>query len=152
MPYYVLVSVSIKIRLLTECDSTSTIFGWPRAAETAVGAHQVVGGYRGASAFTIGGPDRQSQHEWDGLIDEVRLWRAGLPDGLLLAVVGRARAKRRSGTGSSRTLPAWRPTPGRRATLRSGSLPASASADPETTALTDFCHVLLNSNEFLYVD
>ena len=36
--------------------------------------------------------------------------------------------------------------------LRSAASPAPAEADPYTAALVDFCHVLLNSNEFLYID
>jgi hypothetical protein len=35
---------------------------------------------------------------------------------------------------------------------QAAALAGSADADPETAALADLCHVLLNSNEFLYVD
>ena len=36
--------------------------------------------------------------------------------------------------------------------LFAGDAWSSAAGDPKTAAWADFCHVLLNSNEFLYVD
>ncbi len=39
----------------------------------------------------------------------------------------------------------------KRATPKLANVPQPA-ADPRTAALIDFCHVLLNSSEFLYVD
>jgi len=37
-------------------------------------------------------------------------------------------------------------------TLNAGNAPPVDDVDPQTAARIDFCHVLLNSNEFLYVE
>jgi hypothetical protein len=84
------------------------------------------------------------------LIDDVRLSSQALkPDELLLA-----RETSREGT-----VGYWRfeeadplkDSSPNGCNVRPEVSPAAAS-DAATAALVDFCHVLLNSNEFLYVD
>ena len=41
---------------------------------------------------------------------------------------------------------------GNELTLRTAKAEPSLPSDPRTKALVDFCHVLLNANEFIYVD
>ena len=109
-------------------------------------------GVRSGEPFTVGGLAGVAGSGWDGLLDDVRLTSRALPTDQLLL--------------SGDTVPAgcvgwWRfeATPG--AYLDSTSTgshflapapPAEDLMDVRTQALADFCHVLLNSNEFLYTD
>lgn len=153
-PYFVSVSVTIQdtspkgVRFYV--DDLSVANEPPQVAEA---AHKVVGAYRGDFALTIGGRDRNDRHYWDGLIDTIRISRAALQDQELLIrgdsdntnkTVGHWQFEQDGGmlTDSSRNGLALRST-------RSSDRPPSA---PQTAAFIDFCHVLLNSNEFIYVD
>ncbi len=113
-----------------------------RAGTTATG---------GKGAFTIGGLSGAGS-PWDGLVDDVRLSRAALPveqlllssDAMAPACVGWWHFEPTPGTyqdfspAGNNIVP---PTP-----------PPGETLDVRTQALADFCHVLLNSNEFLYTD
>ncbi len=153
-PYFVSVSVAIQdtspkgVRFYV--DDLSVANEPPQIAEV---AHKVVGAYRGDYALTIGGRDRSDSHYWDGLIDTIRISRAALQDQELLIngasdstekTVGHWQFEGDHGilTDSSKNGLALRST-------QSGDRPPP---DPQTAALIDFCHVLLNSNEFIYVD
>lgn len=114
--------------------------------------HKVVGNYRGPYDLTIGGRHQSSQHLWDGLIDEVRIVHGTLTEDRLLI---------NNKQNDDRTVAHWRfeNTPGMLAdssanglTLATSQSPQAPPPDPQTAALIDFCHVLLNSSEFLYVD
>jgi hypothetical protein len=104
------------------------------------------------AAFTIGGRDlEKAQHNWDGLIDDVRLSRGVLrSEQLLLTAEGVA----------ERTMGYWqfeeKPGVYKDSTGHGNDIQMKAgpgdSGDPHTRALVDLCHVLLNANEFLYVD
>ncbi len=105
----------------------------------------------GKGAFTIGGLSGAGS-PWDGLVDDVRLSKAALPveqlllssDAMAPACVGWWRFEPTPGTyqdfspAGNDIVP---PTP-----------PPGEILDVRTQALADFCHVLLNSNEFLYTD
>jgi hypothetical protein len=107
-----------------------------------------------AGRFTIGGPDGKLARTWDGLIDDVRLSAAVLQEGQLLLTSDRALKE---------TVGFWQfePNPGMLKDSSSHGLhlirdgvaaTAAAPQDARMTALVDFCQVLLNANEFLYVD
>ncbi len=112
--------------------------------------HRVRGAIGSKAAFVIAGRDGPAGHGWDGLIDEVRLSRAALPKEQLLIGEGEA----------ARVVGHWRfePDPGFFADSAGlqPSLSRFAPRKPDPVAseagLVDFCHVLLNSNGFLYVD
>jgi hypothetical protein len=115
-------------------------------------AHKVTGHYRSSRALVIGGRDGASSHHWDGLIGDLRLSSAALPREELLLF---------DDSVSADTVGFWRfdKSAGFYAdasphgnNLFAGDAASSAAADPTTAAWVDFCHVLLNSNEFLYVD
>jgi hypothetical protein len=104
------------------------------------------------AVFTIGGRDLEKmQHNWDGLIDDVRLSRGVLrPEQLLLTAEGV----------TDRTVGYWQfeqkpgvykdsTTHGNDIQVKTGS---GGATDARTAAWVDLCHVLLNANEFLYVD
>ncbi len=112
--------------------------------------HKVTANHQSNLPLVIGGRDPEQHQAWDGLIDDVRLSRRALKqDELLLA---------REGPDDS-IVGFWRfdepdffkdSSPNGN-NIRSEISPA-AKSDPKTAALIDFCHALLNSNEFLYTD
>jgi mono/diheme cytochrome c family protein len=114
--------------------------------------HHVVSGVRSTVAFTIGGRAAEKEHLWDGPIDDVRLSRTALKqEQLLLTSEGI----------TSATCGYWqfepKPSVFRDASPNKNDIkPMLASraitVDRKTAALTDLCHVLLNANEFLYVE
>ncbi len=112
----------------------------------------MTGGTASASSFMIGGRDGQKSHGWDGLIDEIRLSRAALPKEQLLLVDGAPRDNSVVGHWTFESDPGFFKEAGNRvkplARPRMSKEPGVASE----TGLVDFCHVILNSNEFLYVD
>jgi hypothetical protein len=116
--------------------------------------HRIVKLPPAAGRFTIGGPDGKLGRTWDGLIDDVRLSAGVLREGQLLLTSDRVLKE---------TVGFWQfePNPGMLKDsspqglhlVRDGA-PAGATApqDVRLAALVDFCQVLLNANEFLYVD
>lgn len=152
-PYYV--AASVKIAQTGESGVTFYLkdLSQPDAPlQTAHARHKVTAHYRSRDAFTIGGRDRSPGHFWDGAIDDVRLSDAALgPDQLLV----------RSGQTSETSVGLWRfdndaeffkDSSGRDNDLQPVASASQAGVDPYNAAVVDFCHVLLNSNEFLYVD
>jgi hypothetical protein len=112
--------------------------------------HPLVGGFGGRSGIAIGGRMAGQGGVFDGLIDDVRLSRGQVnPDDLLLT---------NDSIGPS-TIGYWRfePSIGLEKDLSEGKIHLrinqsdQESESPERRALTDLCHVLLNSSEFLYV-
>ncbi|MFT5524772.1 MAG: hypothetical protein ACI9G1_004160 [Pirellulaceae bacterium] len=105
-------------------------------------------------SVVVGGRDHeQANHHWDGLIDDVRISKSALPESALLV------AGKKQGENSDKTLAHW--TFDSKNRLHDSSAnqnhlsAASESVTPQDRgfeALVDFCHVLLNSSEFLYVD
>jgi hypothetical protein len=98
----------------------------------------------------LGAREPEKRVAWDGLIDDVRLSGKALKaDELLLA----------RDCASESTVGYWRfeePEPLKDSSPNGHNIrpevSPSAQSDPEMAALLDFCHVLLNSNEFLYLD
>ena len=103
-----------------------------------------------------GGDDKAKDRTWDGLIDDMRLSSGVLPVERLLLTAEAV---------TDRTCAFWRfePTPGFFQDASPNGLhiapakPATTAAaavpvDAKLAALADFCQVLLNANEFLYVD
>jgi hypothetical protein len=112
--------------------------------------HAVVGDYKNGLPLTIGGRATLSSR-FDGLIDDVRLSDEALPaDRLLYASDSPGRG----------VVGLWKfePQPDVFADASGHGLaiaPANAAEEhiePSRRAWIDFCHVLLNSNEFLYVE
>ncbi|HVR84982.1 MAG TPA: DUF1553 domain-containing protein, partial [Planctomycetota bacterium] len=114
--------------------------------------HKVTGGLRSKAAFMIGGRDGQKSHGWDGLIDEIRLSREALPKEQLLLVEGMPKDKAIAGHWTFEAEPGFFKEVGSRfKPLGRPELPKMPGVASES-GLIDFCHVILNSNEFLYVD
>jgi mono/diheme cytochrome c family protein len=152
-PYFVAVSVD----LANTNESGVTFYSKDLSnddepLQMAYVAHRTAEPIRATANFTIGGRDTRLDHVWDGLIDDVRLSNAVLkPEQLLLT----------SESITESTMGFWRfesatsyhkDASPRANDIRAKVAPETAPANPRTAALTDFCHVLLNANEFLYVD
>jgi hypothetical protein len=113
--------------------------------------HRIVGGISNSLPITLGRRGKANHGLFDGLIDDVRLSRGPLEVGDLLltnegvdvTTIGYWQFEAEPGIfrDSSRY--------GRRIET---SPPKADRSDPHYTALVDLCHVLMNSNEFLYVD
>jgi hypothetical protein len=120
--------------------------------QTARMAHKLAN-VKAVGPFDVGhSTDRQKERVWDGLIDDVRLSRVALSEEKLLLT---------SDGVTDQTVGYWKfeTNPGPMRDSSPNGLHLSAPM-PRTTrskadapsALADFCHVLLNANEFLYVD
>jgi len=107
---------------------------------------------RPASSLAIGGFETDKSPSWDGLIDDVRVSKAVLRNEQLLLT---------SEGVNDHTVGFWpfeaRPSPYHDATGHGHDIHMEGSkqagpTSPSMAALIDFCHAILNSNEFLYVD
>ena len=153
------VAVSVRIE---ETDKTGVTFRVkelpslkdPESAkkiQTSQVAHTVVGHYKSADPFVIGGRAASERHRWDGLVDDLRLSNRAISSTEFLmsngpnitqGIVGYwkfdSEEEKYQDSVSGHHLNF----------VNSGQKPISR----EEQGLIDFCHVLLNSNHFLYVD
>ncbi len=113
-------------------------------------AHVVRSGIANKSPLVIGGRAGDKQHGFDGMVDDVRLSGLALKQEQLLFT---------SATMNEHTMGAWKfdmEAPFKDSSPNRHDIAAPAAPavkeDPRRAALADFCHVLLNANEFLYVD
>jgi len=115
-------------------------------------AHRVVSGIRSKTPFVIGGRGLLKDHVWDGPIDDVRLSRLPLRYGqLLLTSEGVTDAT--CGYWQFEPKPnVFRDSSGKGNDIHPVVAGQRVNTDAKTEALVDFCHVLLNANEFLYVE
>lgn len=114
--------------------------------------HKVVNGYRPSNDLVLGGRDNKSARIWRGLLDNVRLSNAALsqkellyqqPEKAVASVIGFWQFNPQNGILKNSVAD----------TLH--IIPASESSKPKSArqqALADLCHVLFNSNQFLYLD
>ncbi len=114
-------------------------------------AHVVTSGIRSHAPLQIGARSAAVGNLFDGLIDDVRLSDAVLmPEQLLL----------NNAAISEHTAAYWKfePDPGPYKDSSphgvdiSPRIVETPKVDPRAAAIADFCHVLLNSNEFIYTD
>jgi hypothetical protein len=117
-------------------------------------AHKVTGALATPSALVIGGRDTAGPAKmqgWDGLIDEVRISKTALTKEDLLYTEGHPPKQAICGHWVFEDQPGlFKDSAGLQSDLIK---PAAASAARKAdTNLIDFCHVLLNSNRFLYMD
>ncbi|MEX2212660.1 MAG: DUF1549 domain-containing protein [Phycisphaeraceae bacterium] len=160
--YHLVVNVK-----LSEIDSTGITFRLQPLADGAMPesssvGHAVVRGINNDVAFVIGGRDMKvTSHGWDGVIADVRLYCESLS---LPQLVGGRSPKTDALIGDWRFDPKalTKDASGKGRDLKNeGVLPSgiaakeavkTAARDSSFDAFVDFCHVLLNSNEFLYID
>lgn len=114
-------------------------------------AHPIVADYTNELRVTLGGRDSQRRSLWDGLLDEVRLSRGALPAEQLLIGSAPAAAAAMGYWQFESPESFYADTSGEGNHLEAPN-PADLRAEARRSALVDLCHVLLNSNEFLYVE
>ena len=115
-------------------------------------AHKIVAGIRSKTSFVIGGRGLLKDHVWDGPIDDVRLSRAALRQEQLL-LTSEAMASTTCGYWQFEAKPSvFRDSSPNQNDIKPLLASRAVTVDRKTVALTDFCHVLLNANEFLYVE
>jgi hypothetical protein len=114
--------------------------------------HVVTGGIRSKASFVIGGRDGQKSPGWDGLVDEIRLSRAALPKEQLLLVDGAPQESAIVGHWTFESDPGFFKEVGSRVKPLGRLAMIQTPGVASESGLVDFCHVILNSNEFLYVD
>jgi hypothetical protein len=113
--------------------------------------HKVLSGIKNDAPLTIGARGDDPKHVFDGVIDDVRVSNIPLPQEQLLLT--------RDGV-FEHTVGYWKfendPGVYIDSTKRGGNIVARTveqpKVEPQFAALIDFCQVLLNSNEFLYID
>ncbi len=112
------------------------------APQTAVVRHAIVSKIaRGSAAPVIGGLSRRTYHQFDGEIAAVRVAAGLLPDDALSDDPKRWRADDLAWVAARDNGPVFEWAGGG----------VADSSDPRKRAMGDLCHVLLNSNEFLYL-
>jgi hypothetical protein len=119
---------------------------------TASVRHKVTGGLRSSASFMIAGRDGQKSHGWDGLIDEIRISRSALSKEELLLLETAPAPAGVAGHWTFESDPGFFKEARGRVKPLGRPVPAKPAGVASETGLVDFCHVLLNSNEYLYVD
>ena len=151
-PYYVAVSVDIDEPSKAGVTFYLKDLSQPDAPlQTATVPHKVTGNYRPDRSLVLGDRDGR-RSRWDGLIDDVRVTRSVLKakdlllnresvsdDVVALWRFDKTDAAGRDQSSAGNDLVVTRPENESRSGI-------------SLTALADLCHVVLNSNEFLYID
>jgi hypothetical protein len=151
-PYFVAVSVK-----LSDTGETGVTFyskdlsNDDEPMQVANVPHKVTSGIRSSAPLRIGARADDARNLFDGLIDDVRLSSAPLTAEQLLLT---------SAASSESTVGYWKfePDPGvyKDSSVRHADIAPriieAPKIDPRDAAFADFCQVLLNSNEFLYLD
>jgi len=149
-PYYV--AASVRIGDASESGVTFYLKELKAGADlrTAHVAHKVTADHQSNLPLVIGGRDPEKHIAWDGLIDDVRLSSKALKSEELLLARDAAN-ETTVGYWRFEELDALKDSSPNGHNIRPEVSP-SAQSDAEMAALLDFCHILLNSNEFLYID
>ncbi len=149
-PYY----IGVSIRLGDTSETGVTFYLKELSADsklrTAHVSHHVTATHESNLPLVIGARDLEKHVTWDGLIDDVRLSRQALNRDQLLIV--------HDGVNDS-TVGCWRfeePDSLKDSSVNGHNIrpevSPAAQMSPAEAALIDFCHVLLNSSELIYVD
>ncbi|MBI5772810.1 MAG: DUF1549 domain-containing protein [Verrucomicrobia bacterium] len=114
-------------------------------------SHKITGGFQNQLPLNLGGRAAKSGG-FDGMIDDVRLTTGALAETELLPSHDAA-TDATAGFWQFEAKPsAYRDASAKNNDIRAPQNPYKAAAQARSAALADFCHALLNSNEFLYVD
>jgi hypothetical protein len=149
-PYYVAVSVRIGDTSETGVTFYLKELTAGAALQTVHEPHKVTANHQSNLPLIIGAREPEKRVVWDGLVDDLRLSRVALkPDQLLV---------NRESAGEG-TVGYWcfeepnffKDSSPNGHNIRSDIAP-TGGADARTAALIDFCHLLFNATEFLYVD
>ncbi len=151
-PYYAAASIKLATK-----DTPGSVTFWLKNLSnddepllTAAIEHGLSGGLQNDEPLTLGSQNNKDGQRFDGLIDDVRLTRRSLGLDELLHTAERE---------LSDTVGFWRfeNVPGVVKNSAADRFEIEAKQDsndansPRETAFADWCHALLNSNEFLYI-
>jgi hypothetical protein len=114
--------------------------------------HDLAGGLDNEEPFTIGGRSGRVGSHFDGAIDDVRLSRGVIGTAQLLFNVESSTSDTRGYWRFEAKPDALHDTSEQRHHLEPARESSRTATDVHATALADFCHALLNSSEFLYVE
>lgn len=161
-PYYVAAAVNHEPAPGQKFGGTVTFYARDLSVpdaplQTVTVPHQICGGYvNGERALVLGGRDKDKGSLWHGAIARVNLRQGALEPGKLMAwasstanspscVVDVNADLAGALIGSQDPKFAWK--------WESAAPPATpkGATDPTKEAVADFCHVLLNANEFFYM-
>ncbi len=115
--------------------------------QTATVAHQVIESEEVPEPFIVGGRSKQKRHRWDGWIDQVLLQNITLTKSQILDSTFTAPVENIVGSWDfdSSEIPIRDAQNGR-------TLVVQGTSNDPPAVLVDICHILLNSNEFMYID
>ncbi len=112
--------------------------------------HDLIGGFDNDLPLTLGSQSGKDVQTFDGLIDDVRFVAKALTVDEILQTVERE-LPGTIGYWQFETVPGVMRNSAQDQLNIVGRGSAIVNLSPDESALADFCHVLLNSNEFLYV-
>jgi hypothetical protein len=156
-PYY----VAVTVKLGEQGPSGVTFYAKDLSNDdepllTSQNAHRVVKIPAERGMFTIGGcGDRVYSKVWDGLLDDVRLSNVALSNEQLLLTQEQLGATTVGFWEFEPMAGVFKDTSANKLDIRfrkNAEADGKSNIPPEKQAWIDFCHVLLNANEFLYVD
>jgi len=101
--------------------------------------------------LVIGAREPEKRVVWDGLVDDFRLSRCPRSNRNSLLLTRESGGRRHGGLLVLRGTEFLQRLFAQRPQHSLGHAP-TGGADAKTAALIDFCHLLFNANEFLYVD
>lgn len=115
---------------------------------TAAVAHKVVAAESHTTPLTIGGRATQQRHRWDGWLDQIEILNVPLTEEQILAADFAPEPQMFAAQWSfdDESSPLADAIVGYQLEL------SAASQNQPASAFLDLCHVLLNSNEFIYID
>ncbi len=152
-PYYVAASIKISETGETGIQFyVKELFSEKKLQRVSV-KHTVIGDYRPENDFVLGGRDKTNGSNWNGLLDNIRLSRVALNEEELLihasgkqvaAAVGFWQFNTQNGLLKNSVADSLH--------IQPPSKTSTGANDARHQALADLCHVMLNSNEFLYLD
>jgi mono/diheme cytochrome c family protein len=151
-PYYVAVTVDVEDTSETGVRFYMKDLSKPASPlQAAFVTHKAVGGFRPKLGVVIGDRDGSRRARWNGLIDNVRLSRKALAveD---LAIHSGSKANLAGVWEFNSTEKAGHDSSGSNNHIEVDGGSGTTKTGISSHALADLCHVLLNSNEFLYVD
>ena len=151
-PYYVAVSAKLGDLAQGITFYSKDLSNDDLPMQVAPVAHTTRSGTRGTGDFTLGARGVQKGSVWDGIIDDVRLSRAALPAEALLINSAQSLGDSTIGFWKFETTTGLYKDSSAKGHDIEAKIVQTKPADPAAAAFIDFCHVLLNSNEFLYVD
>ena len=118
-----------------------------KEVQTARIPHKVIQHEENSDPLILGGRSRQQRHRWDGWLDQVTLWNTALTQEQIQNTDVTIPIENIVGRWSFDDVK--HPTQDE---VHGRTLVVQGKADEPSPLLVDLCHVLLNSNEFIYID